>query len=153
VTAESALPAHSASQVLLAQIEALGISTHQLSAQQAWTVFLNFAKMPFDVPQVPNSDGLLYQFGTFHFAGEPAFYLEPVRQLARHDSDEYIQVHLEMQFPPHPDVAALGQHTEWWFPNGSIALTDWAQAISRRPEWHILNRLPPTRVDIYQDET
>jgi hypothetical protein len=136
---------------LLAKIEAQGLIASELTAQQGWAVFLDFATLPFDVPDEPDSDGLLYQFGTFRLTGEPAFYFDPVRQFAVPDEDEYVQVHLQMQFAP--DLAALGQHTEWWFADSAIALNDWAQAISRRPEWRTLGQLRPSRVEIYQEET
>ncbi|MBE3202480.1 hypothetical protein [Parafrankia irregularis] len=147
------LPAENAAQVLLAKVEAQRTAAHELAVRQAWAAFLDFAAVRFDVPDEPNADGLLYQFGIFDFGGGPAFYLDPVRQFARFDDDEYIQVHLEIQFSPSNDLAALGEHSEWWFSDGSIELSDWTQVISRRSEWVILNELIPISVNVYQDGT
>ncbi|ONH57035.1 hypothetical protein CcI49_26790 [Frankia sp. CcI49] len=153
VRSARALPTENAAQVLLAKVEAQRTAAHELTVRQAWAVFLDFAAVRFDVPDEPNADGLLYQFGIFDFGGGSAFRLAPVRQFARFDDDEYIQVHLEIQFAPSANLAALGKHSEWWFSDDSIELSDWTRAISRRSEWAILDELNPTMINIYQDET
>jgi hypothetical protein len=153
VTAKQPLPIDSAADALLTKIQQRGWSVNDLTAPRAWQAFLDFATVPFDIPDQPDADGLLYQFGVYDFSGEPAFHLDPVRQLAVHDEDEYVQVHLEMRFAVDPALVAHGTHDEWWFSDGDTPLSDWAAAISRRPEWATLSSLKPTSIKIYQDET
>ncbi|MEU4673898.1 hypothetical protein AB0F91_39580 [Amycolatopsis sp. NPDC023774] len=114
MTAEHPLPIDSAAEALLAKINARRWSVSDLSAQQAWAAFLDFAALRFDIPNEPDADGLLYQFGVYHFTGEPAFHLDPTRQLALRE-EQYVQVHLDIRFALDPSLVALGRHTEWWF--------------------------------------
>ncbi|MEV0068003.1 MULTISPECIES: hypothetical protein [unclassified Amycolatopsis] len=151
MTAEHTLPIDSAAEALLAKIDARRWSVSDLSAQQAWAAFLDFAALRFDLPDEPDADGLLYQFGVYDFTGEPAFHLDPTRQLALRE-EQYVQVHLDIRFALDPSLVALGRHTEWWFSEDDTAVDDWAGAISLRPEWSVLNQLKPTSIDIYQDE-
>jgi len=67
-------------------------SLQDMSALSAWDLFIDFAEVPFAVPEVPDADGLLYQFGTHAFTGEPTFYLDLVRQFVVFGSDEYVQI-------------------------------------------------------------
>jgi hypothetical protein len=124
-----------------------------MNALSAWDLFIDFAEVPFAVPEVADADGLLYQFGTYAFTGEPTFYLDLVRQFAVFGSDEYVQIHLELQFEPSDDLAALGQHSEWFWLDGRGVVRDWSRHVQQRPEWRILDDRTPNEVRVYQDET
>ncbi|MFG1620517.1 hypothetical protein [Kribbella sp. NPDC049227] len=124
-----------------------------MTAASAWSVFGAFGKIEFDVPREADSDGLLYQFGTYDFAGAPRFHFDLTRQFGLRDSDEYLQFHCDVQYLPSPALEALGSHTEWWFPGDGRQLPEWVAAVNQRPEWSVLESMHPTAVEVYCDET
>ncbi|MEU0039843.1 hypothetical protein [Streptomyces sp. NPDC006333] len=67
-----------------------------LSTEDAWRAFLRFGRRLFDVPDTPDTDGLLFQYGTYSFDGPPTFTLDLTRQFEIADSDgdhdHYVQV-------------------------------------------------------------
>jgi hypothetical protein len=70
-----------------------GSEVSGLTATEAWEMLIRFAATPFELPDVDDADGLLYQFGTDSFTGEQRFHLDLVRQFAVPDEDEYLQFH------------------------------------------------------------
>jgi hypothetical protein len=130
-----------------------GLTLESLTAAHAWTLFASFSRVGFDVPKEPESDGLLYQFGIYDFSGEPRFHFDLTRQFCLRDSDEYLQVHCDLQYLPTPRLQALGSHTEWWFPEDGRHLLEWVDAVNQRPEWPVLESALPTAVEVYCHET
>ena len=124
-----------------------------VTAADAWEAFVAFARMDLAVPDVPDSDGLLYQFGGYAFSGRPMFHLDLVRQLAVEDDDEYVQVHLELRYVQTDELRALGHHDEWYFRGEPQTLDAWTTAVRSRPEWHVLAERGAETVEIFRDET
>jgi hypothetical protein len=124
-----------------------------LSADGAWNVFLDFARLPFAAPDTPDADGLLYQFGIFDFSGEPRFHLDLVRQFSATGADEYIQCHCDVQFNPDEALSSLGRYAQWWWPQEGVSLGRWSETIAKRAEWPVLRERRPVSIEIYQDET
>ncbi|MEV5463084.1 hypothetical protein [Streptomyces sp. NPDC002788] len=58
-----------------------------LVTEDLWLGFLRFGRRLFDVPDTPDADGLLFQYGTHAFDGPPAFTLDLTRQFEISDSD------------------------------------------------------------------
>jgi hypothetical protein len=117
------------------------------AAADAWTAYVAFADVAFEVPDEPDADGLLYQYGVYDFSGESRFHLGLVRQFALFDDDELMQFHCNLQFAATPELRALGRYDEWWFlDEGAPAV--WFERIRARPEWPLLTAQLPIAVDI-----
>lgn len=104
------------------------------------------------MPEVPDADGLLYQYGTREFSGEPRFHLDLTRQFAVPGEDAYMQFHCDVQLAPTGDLLSLGSHDEWWF-RGAAGFEDWASGLRSRAEWSLLNKYEPVAVRLHLDKT
>ncbi|MFF4428432.1 hypothetical protein ACFYZ4_04590 [Streptomyces sp. NPDC001513] len=51
-----------------------------LDTEDVWLAYLRFGRRLFDVPDTPDADGLLVQYGTHSFDGSPIFTLDLTRQ-------------------------------------------------------------------------
>jgi hypothetical protein len=47
-----------------------------LDTEDVWLAYLRFGRRLFDVPDTPDADGLLFQYGTYSFDGSPTFALD-----------------------------------------------------------------------------
>ncbi|MGA5199061.1 hypothetical protein [Streptomyces exfoliatus] len=76
----------------------------ELSARDVWSAFLRFGQQRFDTAATPDSDGLLFQYGTHAFSGPSMFTLDLTRQFELNDAegehDHYVQVHCELRYEP-----------------------------------------------------
>jgi hypothetical protein len=124
-----------------------------LTAPEAWRHFGAFAQLPFDVAPGWESDGILYQYGTWNFTGQPLFYLDAVRQFAIPDEDEYLQFHCTLIFAPTPELESLGSHEEWWWPEDGVPLPEWSAVVASRPEWAVLTAASPIDIQIRIEKT
>jgi hypothetical protein len=61
-------------------IRAHGLRVEELTARSAWRVFGEYGRMAFDTPDLPDADGLLYQYGMYRPRGRSLFELDLVRQ-------------------------------------------------------------------------
>jgi hypothetical protein len=132
-----------------------GVGVAAMSAEVAFGNYATFASVRFATPGTPDSDGLLYQFGTYKFSGEERFHLDLVRQFEVLDGDEhdhYVQFHCELTFDPAPELMALGRFSDWYFygPNAPLPSV-WLSSIRQRPEWRALAGFNPTNVRIFQE--
>jgi hypothetical protein len=118
----------------------------------AWVVFLAFARVDLGAPDVPDADGLLYEYGVFELGERPIFSLDLGRQLAVADKDEYVQVHLGLTFPPTADLEALGSYDSWYWPADG-PLDQWASSVRSRPEWRVVGDLAAEEVVVFSSET
>jgi hypothetical protein len=139
--------------VFIGMLTAAGQGVSDLTAPQAWRHFGAFAQLPFDVPTRPGSEGFLYQYGTWNFTGQPLFYLDPVRQFAIPDEDEYLQFRCTLLFAPTPELDSLGSHEEWWWPEDGVPLSEWLTEVASRPEWAVLTAASPLDIEIGIEET
>ncbi|MFE9881986.1 hypothetical protein [Streptomyces sp. NPDC005784] len=127
-----------------------------LVTEDLWLGFLRFGRRLFDVPNTPDVDGLLFQYGTHAFDGPPAFTLDLTRQFEISDSDgdhdQYVQVHCELKYELAPALEALGSFDSWFFHDAGDDLEVWAQGLTERAAWATIHRLKPTEVTVYQEQ-
>ncbi|MGW3653676.1 hypothetical protein [Streptomyces sp. NPDC000878] len=101
-----------------------------------------FSAIEFEVPELPDADGYLFQYGEVNWFPEPTFALGIVRQLevvdAAGEHESYVQVQFEFRYPLDSDLDSVGNHSEWWFPGGEVSFDSWLDSVDRA---EILNRL------------
>lgn len=112
-------------------------------ARHAFGAFRAFAAREVAVADVPDADGLLYQYGSSGSEGEPVFSLSLVRQLATDTLGALAQVECRMTFPKTEDLAGLGSFHQWWFPEQSVTRDAWFDTLADRPEWRLLTGVTP----------
>ncbi|MFF2205924.1 hypothetical protein [Streptomyces sp. NPDC058145] len=144
--------------------EALGLLEGELGAraftdpvtEDVWLAFLRFSRWLFHVPDRPDVDGLLFQYGTYTFDGPPTFTLDLTRQFEVSDSDgdhdHYVQVHCELRYELTPDLEALGSFDSWYFHDAGGDLEEWVQGLVERAAWAAIRRLKPTEIRAYQEQ-
>ncbi|MFA7762828.1 hypothetical protein [Streptomyces sp. NRRL S-448] len=127
-----------------------------LGTEDAWLAFLRFGRRPFAVPDVPDADGLLFQYGTHAFDGPATFALDLTRQFEvcddDGDHDHYVQVHCELRYAPVPALDALGSFESWFFHDTGDDLDAWARGLTERPAWAVLGALGPAEVRVYREQ-
>ncbi len=127
-----------------------------LGAEGVWRGFLRFAGRLFDVPDVPDADGLLFQYGTYSFGGPPAFTLDFVRQFVvvdeDGDHDHFVQVHCELRYGPVPALRALGSFDSWYFRDSGDDLGEWGEAMGEQAVWAAIRSLEPIEIRVYQEQ-
>jgi hypothetical protein len=112
-------------------------------ARHAFGSFRVFAAREVAAADVPDADGLLYQYGPSDSDGEQVFTWSLVRQLATDTQGAQAQVECRLKFTMTEDLAGLGSFHQWWFPEPGTARDEWFDAIASRPEWRLLNSLTP----------
>ncbi|MGW3631424.1 hypothetical protein ACWD7F_14835 [Streptomyces sp. NPDC005122] len=126
-----------------------------LDTEGAWFAFLRFGRRLFDVPETPDADGLLFQYGTYSFDGPPAFTLDLTRQFETADSagghDHHVQVHCELRYGPVPALRALGSFDSWFFHGGGDDLDEWAAGLSARTSWATIRACKPAGIRVYRE--
>ncbi|MBR7826397.1 hypothetical protein KDK95_08795 [Actinospica sp. MGRD01-02] len=112
----------------------------------AFGSFREFAGREVDAADVPDADGLLYQYGPAGQDGESVFILSLVRQLATDADGGLARVECRLDFGMTPDLAALGSFHEWWFPESGTSRGRFFEALGARPENKLINSLTPSAV-------
>ncbi|MEU9704818.1 hypothetical protein [Streptomyces sp. NPDC047981] len=101
-----------------------------------------FSAIEFEVPELPDADGYLFQYGKVNWFPEPTFALGILRQLEVVDAtgghESYIQVQFELRYFLDDDLDCVGSHSEWWFPGDEVSFDSWLESVSRA---EISNRL------------
>jgi hypothetical protein len=143
-----------AAAVFHALITAHGLRVGELTARSAWQVFGDFGDVAFETPDLPDADGLLYQYGMHRLRQRSLFELDLVRQFevvdAEGDHDHYVQMHCTLRYAPTPELAALGADQCWWFPD-QVTLAAWLHSVAARPEWAVLDAQKPKQVAVHQE--
>ena len=74
------------------------------------------------MPNGPDVDGCLFEYGVNSLSGEPLFVVNLTRQFEALDPDgeheSYTQVACEVRYRVTEDLEALGDCAEWWFRGG-----------------------------------
>ncbi|HKF88981.1 MAG TPA: hypothetical protein VKB85_13035 [Propionibacteriaceae bacterium] len=126
-----------AAAVFHALVTAHGLQLEELTARSAWQVFGDYGRVAFETPDLPDADGLLYQYGMHRLRQRSLFELDLVRQFevvdAEGNHDHYVQMHCTLRYAPTPELAALGADQCWWFPDQG-ALAAWLHSVAARPE-------------------
>ncbi|MEU9083557.1 hypothetical protein [Streptomyces sp. NPDC048357] len=127
-----------------------------LGTEDVWLAYLRFGRRLFDVPDIPDVDGLLFQYGTHTFDGSPTFTLDLTRQFEMVDSDgdhdHHVQVHCELRYGLTPELQALGSFDSWFFHGAGDDVEEWARGLSERAAWTTLRMLKPAEVRVYEEQ-
>ncbi|MFE7333082.1 hypothetical protein ACFU8W_51610 [Streptomyces sp. NPDC057565] len=139
--------------VLRAELAAGRSTTTELTTRAVWLAFIRFGRQRFDTAAIPDSDGLLFQYGTYAFSGRPMFTVDLTRQFDISDvdgeHDHYVQVHCELRYEPEPALDALGRFNSWFFHDTDANLDQWFATMERRLEL-LLERVP-FESDVYEE--
>jgi hypothetical protein len=126
------------------------------SVGETWEVFKEFVEIPFET-EGPDSDGVLFQTGTFNFHGQDEFCLDFLRQFEVVDEDgehdHYEQLHCEFRFPVTEATRSFGNFNIWWF-SGDEAQpwADFVALVERSPEFIAFRSIAPQAAEIEQEE-
>ncbi|MFE7214950.1 hypothetical protein ACFY0A_45895 [Streptomyces sp. NPDC001698] len=103
-----------------------------------WLAFMRFGRQRFDTAAIPDSDGLLFQYGTYAFSGRPMFTVDLTRQFGISnvdgEHDHYVQVHCELRYEPEPALDARGRFDSWFFHDTDADLDQWFATVERHLE-------------------
>ncbi|MFB8398287.1 hypothetical protein [Streptomyces yangpuensis] len=131
------------------------LAVADLVPEDVWLAFLRFGRQLFHVPDTPDADGLLFQYGTYTFDGPATFTLDLARQFEVSDSDgdhdHYVQVHCELGYVLTPALEALGSFHSWFFHDAGADLEEWARGLTERAAWTAIRRLKPTEIRVYRE--
>ena len=124
-----------------------------LTLGQAWPAYLRFGHQRFDTPATPESDGLLFQYGTYPFYGPPMFLVTLTRQFEVNDHDgehnHFVQIHCELRYQPDPALQRLGSFNHWFFHDTDDDLDHWAGELS--PHLDLLPRYRPDEIHLVEE--
>ncbi|MFD9516144.1 hypothetical protein [Streptomyces sp. NPDC059979] len=138
---------------LRAELAAGRSTTTELTTRAAWRAWARFAQQRFDAAPTPDSDGLLFQYGTYSFSGRPMFTLDLTRQFDVNDDDgehdHFVQVHCELRYEPEPALDALGSFSSWFFHDTDEDLDQWFAAMEGHLE--VLLDRRPSEIDLYEE--
>ncbi|MEU1231993.1 hypothetical protein [Streptomyces sp. NPDC005828] len=139
--------------VLRAQLEVGRSTKSELTTRAAWLAFMRFARQRFATAPTPDSDGLLFQYGTYAFSGRPMFTVDLTRQFDIGDDEgeheHYVQVHCELRYECEPILDSLGSFDSWFFHDADADLDEWFAAMERHLE-PVLARVP-AEIDVYEE--
>ena len=112
-----------------------------------------FARRRFATALTPDSDGLLFQYGTYAFSGRPMFTVDLTRQFdISDDAGEYdrdVQIHCELRYECEPALDVLGSFNSWFFHDDHADLDEWLAAMEGHLE-PLLARVP-SEIDVYEE--
>lgn len=124
-----------------------------LTPGHAWPAFLRFGHQRFDTPATPDSDGLLFQYGTHSFHGPPMFAVALTRQFEVNDHDgehdHFVQISCELRYRPDPALDRLGSFHRWFFHDTDDDLDQWAHALG--PHLNLLPEQRPNEVHLVEE--
>ncbi|MDM8085788.1 hypothetical protein QUV83_13510 [Cellulomonas cellasea] len=116
-----------------------------------------FSAFEFDVPDLPDADGYLFQYGKVNWLPEPTFVMGVVRQLEIVDAagqhERYVQVNFELRYQMDANLDSVGNYSEWWFPGDVVSFDSWLGTVDRA---QIASRLvghSPRDFIVFQDVT
>jgi hypothetical protein len=142
----SRTPTGQALELFRSELRQDGRPLADLTLGHAWPAFLRFGHQHFDTPATPDSDGLLFQYGTHSFHGPPMFTVTLTRQFEVNDHngehDHFVQINCELRYQPNPALERLGSFNHWFFHDADDDLDHWAHALSPH-----LDPLPGWRPD------
>ncbi|MCF2540868.1 MULTISPECIES: hypothetical protein [Streptomyces] len=139
--------------VLRAELEVERLAKAELTTQAAWLAFMRFARQRFATAPTPDSDGLLFQYGTYAFSGRPMFTVDLTRQFDISDNggehDHHAQIHCELRYECDPALDALGSFDSWFFHDADADLDEWLAAMEGHLE--LLLARVPSEIDVYEE--
>jgi hypothetical protein len=132
-------------------------STSDVAA--ALRAFERFASMQFQVPDLPDADGLLFQYGVFSFTGRPMFTLSLIRQFEQCDEqgdhESYRQVGVELLFEPDAALMSLGHKESWCFdgPGSPSAAEEWFAELRSASVFRAIDSMAISSLAVIDDFT
>jgi hypothetical protein len=118
--------------------------------------FERFERIPFDVPDEPDSDGFLFQYGPVNWLPEPTFVVNVLRQLAVADAagkhGRHLQVQAEYRYSPDNGLAAVAGDESWWFRDDATSFADWLAGVRADPVWRIVQARTVREFVVFEDE-
>jgi hypothetical protein len=139
--------------VLRAELEVERSAKTELTTRAAWLAFMRFARQRFATAPTPDSDGLLFQYGTYAFSGRPMFTVDLTRQFDISNDggehDHYVQIHCELRYECEPALDALGSFNSWFFHDVDVDLDEWLAAMEGHLE--LLLARVPSEIDVYEE--
>jgi hypothetical protein len=115
----------------------------------------DFSHIEFDVPNIEDADGCLFQYGIASWLDEPAFVLSFVRQLEILDTsgehESYSQVQFEFRYDLTQELRQLGSCSKWWFPNVGVPFDAWLDSVMDTPEVGAIIPQIPRSLEVYSD--
>lgn len=139
--------------VLRAELEVGRSTKTELTTRATWLAFMRFARQRFATAPTPDSDGLLFQYGTYAFSGRPMFTVDLTRQFDISDDEgeheHYVQVHCGLRYECEPVLDALGSFDSWFFHDANADLDEWLAAMERQLELLLARR--PSEIDVYEE--
>ncbi len=130
-------------------LRSAGVDPAAATLVATWSVFREFVHEPVET----ESDGVLVQGGVYDFYGPERYIFDFLRQVQEPGKDEYEQLHCEFEYEATPELRALGDFNEWWFPDQGRPLDDYLEDMRARPEFDAIARLTPIRGRVYQEGT
>ncbi|MEV8398434.1 hypothetical protein [Streptomyces niveus] len=138
--------------LLRAELEVGRSAKAELTTRAAWRAFIRFGRQRFATAPTPDSDGLLFQYGTYDFSGRPMFTVDLTRQFDISDDDgehdRYVQVHCELRYECEPALDALGDFNSWFFHDADADLDEWLADMEVQLELLLGG---PSEVDVYEE--
>jgi hypothetical protein len=138
-------------------LRARGIDPNRpASAGEIWEAFKEFVAIPFET-EGADSDGVLFQTGTFNFHGQDEFFLDFLRQFEvvydDGEHDHYEQLHCKFRFAVNEATRPFGNFERWWFSDDETQpWADFVALVEGRPEFIALRSMPPQAAEIRQEE-
>lgn len=113
-----------------------------------------FGSMEFDVSDLPDADGFLFQYGNFKWLANPGFVVGFVRQFEEVDAagehDCYIQLQCEFTYSISPELESIAGKEDWWFRGEREPFETWFARCSSDPVWNLVRDLKPLQFTIAQ---
>ncbi|MFE5666069.1 hypothetical protein ACFQ7W_19305 [Streptomyces niveus] len=139
--------------LLRAELEVGRSAKTELTTRAAWLAFMRFGRRRFATAPTPDSDGLLFQYGTYAFSGRPMFTVDLTRQFDISDDDgehdHFVQVHCELRYECEPALDALGGFNSWFFHDADADLDEWLADMEVQLELLLVRG--PSEVDVYEE--
>ncbi|MEV0144938.1 MULTISPECIES: hypothetical protein [unclassified Nonomuraea] len=115
-----------------------------------------YSAIKFDVPELAEADGYLFQYGRVGWFSEPTFVISLVRQLEVVDSggehEYYIQIQFEFRYALDDELESVDSCSEWWFPEGEVSFDVWMESVEQSPIMNTLARKMPREFEIWRDQ-
>ncbi|WP_055698659.1 hypothetical protein [Streptomyces silaceus] len=117
--------------------------------------FSDFALIDFSVPDCPDVDGCLFEYGINSLAGEPLFVVNLTRQFEVLDSsgehESHAQVSCEVRYRVTSEAEPLGDCEEWWFRGEPGDFSSWWRSLPLESLVGALGNRAPTAVEVTSD--
>ena len=114
-----------------------------------------YSEIEFNVPELPDADGYLFQYGKVSWFSEPTFVLSLVRQLevvsSSGEHEYYLQVQFELRYILDDELESIGSHSEWWFPEDEMPFHVWLDSVEQASIMNILTHKKLREFEIWQD--